>query len=177
MTPQQCAYTPPATVHITTDKENPYHDFLPVGATAPLFDLKTPTGSPLSLADLLKSNRAVLLNFTFAECGACVLELPTVKEIHKLKDKGLAVVAINLTDSREKAKDFLVKYQIPYPMGLDGKDGGGKEQVSNAYRAMSGGTNYLLSSQGKVLWRHSNINEVRLRCVLEANHISAFSKN
>ena len=127
--------------------------FLATGAAAPTFDLPTPDGGRVSLASLLASHKAVLLNFTFGQCSACLLEIPALKNLHnELKDKGLAIIAININDDKAQAAQFLAKYQIPYLMGLDSAKGGGKEEASNGYHVDLGGTNYLIGAgrQGAV---------------------------
>jgi peroxiredoxin len=175
LTAAQFAYTPPKTVKVI-GQDNPLVRFLPINSIAPQFDLLTPTGEPLSLAKLLKGKKAVLLTFTFEHCGACVGEIPTLKRLYvEFKAMGLEIAAINISDDKEQAKHFIRQYQLPYPMGLDSKSGGGKEEAMNGYHADMGGDNYLISGEGKILWRDVGINETRIRCLLEGLHIKAFA--
>ncbi|MDO8500226.1 MAG: MauE/DoxX family redox-associated membrane protein [Gemmatimonadaceae bacterium] len=52
---------------------------LPVGTTAPPFELATPSRGTLSLGALLQERRPVMLIFSDPDCGACTALLPEVQ--------------------------------------------------------------------------------------------------
>jgi outer membrane lipoprotein-sorting protein len=57
------AYTPPKSAQFVADTDQ--SSLLAVGTQAPKFSLPTPTGSTITLAELLKGKKAVLVNFWF----------------------------------------------------------------------------------------------------------------
>jgi peroxiredoxin len=176
LTPGDFVFTPPPGAQ-KTDSDDPVLQSPPCNALAPPFRMPGADGETLTLATLLNGKKAVLLNFTFGECEACVLEIPALKRLYAdLKDKGLAVVAINILDNRETAQKFIAKYQLPYPMGLDARAGGGTEEVVAHYGVGSGGTNILIGADGRILWHEAGLNERYLRCVLEQAGIPALPR-
>jgi thiol-disulfide isomerase/thioredoxin len=75
------------------------------GDTAPYFAYDTYSGERLSLSDL--SGKPAVLAFWFPGCGACRSELPQLEEIYwKYSDKGLRVVAIDVTGDISGGKKF-----------------------------------------------------------------------
>lgn len=90
-----------------------------VGSAAPGFTLQLLTGETLSLAGL--KGKPVLVNFWASSCPHCQQEAPImVRMYERYRDKGLAVVSINVIwDKADDAKRFVQTYHLPYPVGLD----------------------------------------------------------
>ena len=90
-----------------------------VGSPAPGFTLRLLTGETLNLASL--KGKVVLVNFWASSCPHCQQEAPVmVRMYERYRDKGLAVVSINVIwDKADDAKRFVEKYHLPYPVGLD----------------------------------------------------------
>jgi len=97
-----------------------------VGKPAP--DLALPVaanGAPgggeaatLSIASLKGS--AVLLDFWASWCGPCAMEAPIVDRIaRRFQKKGLVVVGVNVSDTREIVKAYAAQKGLSYPMVLD----------------------------------------------------------
>ena len=174
--PSQFTYKPPKDVKITPS-DDPAMQLPPLDTMAPPFTMPGVSGETFTLESLLAGKKALLLNITFRECGACILEIPGLKHLYAdLKDKGFGLLAVNIADSRETALKFIQKYNIPYPMGLDSKEGGGMENVETRYHADNGGLNILIGSDGRILWRSTGLNEKHLRCVLEHVGIPALPR-
>ena len=90
-----------------------------VGSPAPEFTLRLLTGETLSLASL--KGKPVLVNFWASNCPHCQQEAPImVRMYERYRDKGLAVVSINVIwDNANDARQFVETYHLPYPVGLD----------------------------------------------------------
>jgi|GEM_PF-6943719 len=169
-------YELPAGVQVTKS-DSPVNELLPLHSLAPSFTVPTADGKTVTLDSILKGKKAVLLTITFAECGACMLEVPTLKRLHAgLKDKGLAILAVNIVDSRAEAQKVIDKYQFPYPVALDNKAGGGTDEISRRYNATAGGLNILVGADKKIVWEEAGLNEKHLRCVLERMGIAAINR-
>lgn len=118
---------------------------LQVGQKAPDFTLETLSGTTLTLTDL--SGKKVLLNFWASWCGPCKDEMPHMQKVYEqYKDKGVEIVAINLTigkESSEDAQQFVDEYGLTFPVPLDI---GGK--VQEAYEIFPIPTSYFIDADG-----------------------------
>ena len=133
---------------------------LPVGAKAPDFTLRTPTGTPVSLRDL--RGKAVLLEFFATWCPHCNAEAPHLKELYaKLPRSKTAFVSIDgNSDDAASALAYHIWYGLPFPALLDqaGKtvtfpEHGPTGPVSRRYGISLWPTFYILDPQGRVSWR------------------------
>lgn len=76
---------------------------------APNFNLSSIAGSKTTLSEL--RGKVVLLNFWDTTCKPCRAEYPHLQRIQEeFKDKGLAVLMINLDEDTTKVKPFAEKY-------------------------------------------------------------------
>ncbi|HXI19986.1 MAG TPA: TlpA disulfide reductase family protein, partial [Gemmatimonadales bacterium] len=91
-----------------------------VGEQAPDIVLKTREGTRVRLADL--RGRAVVVNFWASWCTPCRTEIPDLMTVYREHaDRGLAVLAVNLTD--QERRDDIVRFVegtgMPFPVLLD----------------------------------------------------------
>src|SRR4051794_18673921 len=85
---------------------------------APLFQLQTFDGAPISLAGL--RGRAVVLNFWASWCEPCRAEAGLFEAAARAeKDRGITFIGINTQDSLEPAQAYLQEYGVSYPNGPD----------------------------------------------------------
>lgn len=64
--------------------------------------------------------KVVVLRFWSTGCKSCVAEMPKIDALGKrYRERGLAVVAVNVGDSKEKVADFVQSLKISYPVLLD----------------------------------------------------------
>jgi peroxiredoxin len=132
---------------------------LPVGSTAPAFTLRTPAGTPLSLASL--RGKAVLLELFATWCPHCAAEAPHLKAMYaKLPHDRYAFVAVN-ADSEDAASvlAYHIWFGLPFPALLDqGADtgsfhsAGSPGPVSTAYKVKLFPTFYVIDPHGKIAW-------------------------
>ena len=88
----------------------------------------------------------VLLDFWGTWCGACLKELPRIRELHaKYREKGLVVITIHSTEGADNMASFLSKTPFPWPNGCDVND-----QTASALAVDRWPSTYLIDKQGKL---------------------------
>lgn len=134
---------------------------LKVGSKAPAFNLATPTGGKLSLAQALKGKKAVLVNFWFYNCGPCRAEHPELQKLYaRLKSKGLGLVAVDQGDDNKTILSYMKKAGLTFP-AVKGVSG-----TFSAYGVQAFPTNYLVGADGKILYRSVGFDEAGLKAAL-----------
>jgi peroxiredoxin len=92
---------------------------LPVGAAAPEFTLKDPSGRNVRSADLLALGPLVLNFFRGRWCPYCVTELEAWRDLYpRLREAGVLLAAIGPQTGRQS--DFMVgQHGLPFPVLSD----------------------------------------------------------
>ena len=120
------------------------------GQFAPDFDLTDMNGNRVNLSDFRGS--IVFLNFWATWCPPCKAEMPHMERIHKnYKDKGVAVLAVNVTTTEGKLSDvkgFVTKMGLTFPIVLDIEG-----VVNKQYQIMAYPTTFMIDKQGVIRQR------------------------
>jgi len=115
-----------------------------VGRDAPNFRLEQMNGAPITLSDL--RGKGVVLNFWGTWCVPCKEEMPALqKQYEALKDKGLVIVGVNISESPITIEPFLKQYGISFPILLDRKS-----EVTKLYRIGPIPTTFFIDADGEV---------------------------
>ena len=62
-------------------------------------------------------DKVVLINFWATWCGPCRLEIPDFNELYdKYNNRGLEILGISISDTKEQLINFLNAYKIDYPV-------------------------------------------------------------
>ena len=62
-------------------------------------------------------DKVILINFWATWCGPCRMEIPDFNELYtKYSDKGLEILGISISDTKEQLVNFLKAYTIDYPV-------------------------------------------------------------
>ncbi|MDT8862724.1 TlpA family protein disulfide reductase [Alkalihalobacillus sp. MEB130] len=121
-----------------------------VGQEALPIELTTLNGEQVSLDEYL--GQPVVLNFFATWCHPCQEEMPIILEMEKkLKEKGAAFLAINMTSQekgKEEIKPFLQHYRANFDPLLD-KDG----DVMKKYQIIGIPTTIVIDEQGMIVQR------------------------
>jgi thiol-disulfide isomerase/thioredoxin len=114
-------------------------------APAPEVTLADLDGRAVRLGDLL--GRVVLVNLWASWCEPCREEMPALARLARdLGPRGLAVVAVNHQESRERALAFVRETGLTLPVLLD--PGG---LVAARYRTVGLPATYVLDRQGRLV--------------------------
>ncbi len=138
-----------------TDPTPPIVGFTPftlVGSFAPAFDLPTPDGGTLRLAD--QRGKWVVLNFWATWCPPCRAEMPILQA---LQDGAfpvpetlgpVTVIALNRDETAAQVKAFTAELGLKLPIALDA-DG----KVSNRYGVIQLPVTYFIDPNGVVRYK------------------------
>lgn len=112
------------------------------------FTVTTPDGTEYTLSELLKTKRAVVLNFWYIECQPCNLEFPFMQEAYEEYDDQIEILALNPVNQDDQAiADFQKELGLTFPMA----------KVDPAWEKMMGLTAYPTTV---VIDRYGNISLV-----------------
>jgi len=124
---------------------------------APDFTLSTADGQEFNLNGTLSSKSAVLVFFA-TWCPACMQEVPYVEDYYKKNGGSVAVVGINVQESKSKVSSFIEKKGVSYPILLD-RSG----DVARLYGVRGIPTVVAINKEGKVLYYGHDIVEMTER--------------
>ncbi|WP_434512770.1 TlpA disulfide reductase family protein [Desulfitobacterium sp. AusDCA] len=117
------------------------------GNLAPDFELKTLDGNSIRLSSL--KGKKVILNFWATWCPPCRSEMPDIEKFYvDQKDKGLEVLAVNLTNAEKNRADvapFLKSFGITFPVVLDEKG-----SIGELYDVYSIPASFIIDTQGVI---------------------------
>jgi peroxiredoxin/outer membrane lipoprotein-sorting protein len=150
-------FTPPANALLDTGAES---RMLSTGEIAPNFSLPTPDGETLTLANFRRGKKATLVSFWFIACPPCREEFQLFQQLHNdLKDRGLAIVAINKVDEPSEIKNYFRKNSFTFATAIGERDVPG---VFAAYHVEAYPSTYLLDADGKIVYRAVGFHKVDL---------------
>ena len=112
--------------------------------TAKPFEVATPGGATLSLADF--RGRVVLLNFWATWCGPCKEEMPAMERLWRgNKDRGFVMVGVSLDSNPKVVPPFIAQYKLTFPIALDSK-----MDVANTYGVRALPTSFIVDREGRM---------------------------
>lgn len=126
---------------------------LVVGTEAPPWELKTPDGTAVRLADLRGS--VVVLDFWATWCGPCKMAMPGVQQLHaEFENKGVKVFGVNCQeDEGGDPKGYMKSKDYTYGLLLDG------DKVASSYQVGGIPTFYVIDREGRVAYSASGYGE------------------
>jgi thiol-disulfide isomerase/thioredoxin len=116
-------------------------------ASAPNFTLWDVNGNRISLSG--QRGKWVFLNFWATWCGPCRAEMPSMERLHR-QLAGLAVLAVNKQEDKQRVAKFMINHRLSFPSLLD-SDG----KVASSYRVWGLPTSFLIDDTGRVFGMRS----------------------
>lgn len=126
------------------------------------FTLVLIDGKNFNLSDY--KGKPVLINFFASWCLPCREEMPVLEKIvREYKPKGVIFLGIAVDDTEEKMKDFIAKYGVTFPVGLDKT-----AAIQKSFGLYGIPTTYFIDKQGIINYSHSgSVTEELLRHELD----------
>src|SRR5262249_54172810 len=88
------------------------------GHIAPNATLVDPSGNQVALSSL--RGKVVVLNFWYAACEPCRMEMPALERYYQAhKGEGFVVVGANIADNAQATRSFVATTHISYPIVRD----------------------------------------------------------
>lgn len=111
------------------------------------FTLQDLEGQPVSLRDVLKTHKAVLINFWATWCPPCKEEIPGFIESQKAHGgQGFIILGVDVGESQKKVAAFAKKQGINYPVLLDSD-----MAVADTFKVVGIPTSLLVLSDGSIV--------------------------
>lgn len=121
---------------------------LAIGEPVPGVAIERFAGGRVQFPDAYRG-QVVLIHFWADWCALCRDELLASEALHqRYRDQGLAVLAINLQQSRESVQEYLAGLSISYPVLLDNAG-----EMAGRYGVAALPLVYLLDRQGRLYTR------------------------
>jgi cytochrome oxidase Cu insertion factor (SCO1/SenC/PrrC family) len=118
------------------------------------FKLKTLDGQKRTLADY--TDKLTLVAFFYPRCPYCKVSVTHVQQIYdKYKDRGLAVVLINIVEDEDK---LIPRFMKENGLSLPVLTGAWQPSLIRDYDLETTPTHFLLDSKGAVLLRQDGYN-------------------
>ncbi|OGT29543.1 MAG: hypothetical protein A2W28_07205 [Gammaproteobacteria bacterium RBG_16_51_14] len=115
----------------------------------PNFTLLLIDGKNFNLSDY--KGKPILINFFASWCLPCREEMPALEKIaHEYKPKGVVFLGIAIDDTEEKMKNFIAKYGVTFPVGLDKT-----AAIQKSFGLYGIPTTYFIDKRGIINYFHS----------------------
>ncbi len=80
------------------------------------FTVTTPAGDKVTLSEVLKEKKMVLLNFWYTTCTWCLEEFPYMEEAYKQYKDNVEIIAVNPFENNATVQPFQEQHQLSFVM-------------------------------------------------------------
>jgi thiol-disulfide isomerase/thioredoxin len=109
-----------------------------------------PQAQPAGFKPADYKNKVILIDFWASWCGPCQKAMPFFNGLrNELLKNGFEIVAVNVDEDQEIARQFLQSHPVDYPMFFD-PDG----ECPKTYQVQAMPSSYLIDKTGKVRHIH-----------------------
>jgi len=118
---------------------------------APNFTLALLGGKNFQFSE--HKGKPVLINFFASWCLPCREEMPVLEQIaREYQTKGVVFLGIAVDDTQEKMNDFIKRYNVTFPVGLDKT-----AEIQKSFGLYGIPTTYFIDKQGVINYFHSGV--------------------
>lgn len=118
---------------------------------APNFELALLDGKSFQFSE--HKGKPVLINFFASWCLPCRDEMPVLEKIvRNYQPKGVVFLGIAVDDTEEKMKDFIKRYDVTFPVGLDKT-----AEIQKSFGLYGIPTTYFIDKNGIINYSHSGV--------------------
>ncbi|MCQ9208565.1 MAG: TlpA family protein disulfide reductase [Omnitrophica bacterium] len=118
------------------------------------FTLTTVDGEKIVLSDILRTRKAVL-KFWATWCPYCREVIPQMEKFYRENKDKVAVIGIDIKESKTKVENFIRKIEISYPIALD-TDG----SVARLYKVRGVPTIVVVDKDSKIIYYGHSVQEM-----------------
>ena len=96
-----------------------------LGKPMPDFSVTTISGERFTLSEVLKTKKAVLINFWATWCGPCISEFPLMEQAYEMYKDRVEIIALSTeeADTPEVMKEFAQENALSFPIASDREAG------------------------------------------------------
>ena len=80
------------------------------------FSVTTPKGEKITLSEMLKKKKVVLINFWYTTCTYCVAEFPYMQKAYETYGDDVGIIALNPLEQNNAVQSFQEEMQLTFPM-------------------------------------------------------------
>ena len=80
------------------------------------FSVTTPDGEKVTLSEVLKEKKMVLLNFWFSTCGPCANEFPYMEEAYQMYQDKVGIIAVDPLEESQVVGGYQSSMGLTFPM-------------------------------------------------------------
>lgn len=114
-----------------------------IGSKVPVFTAKSQDGKSVTLTELCKDKKYILIDFWASWCNPCRKEIPNLKKLYaQYADKGFLIVSISIDKKETEWTKALKEEQLLWPNFLD------TEGIADLYKVKFVPTMYLIDEEG-----------------------------
>ena len=122
-----------------------------VKESAPSFTLALLDGKSFHFSE--HRGKPVLINFFASWCLPCRDEMPVLEKIvRNYQPKGVVFLGIAVDDTEEKMKEFIKRYDVTFPVGLDKT-----AEIQKSFGLYGIPTTYFIDRNGMINYSHSGV--------------------
>ena len=120
-----------------------------VGSVMYDFTYRTVTGQTVTLSDLLKDKKMVLINFWFVNCDWCKVEFPEMEELFKQYAATASVISVNPIDGETEVRNYAAEMGLTFHVVREAGQG---VNLAAKFGVSSYPSNFVVDSEGVIVW-------------------------